>query len=1161
VSSCGACGEAVGPDERFCGECGAAVTVRCAACDSPLAPGKKFCTSCGAPVAGAPVATRPPPEIAVAGELRVVSVIFCDLVGFTSRSEDLEPDIVRELLSGYFDDARAIISRHGGTIEKFIGDAVMAVWGVPIALENDAERSVRASLELVDAVHAFGEEHHLEGLAARVGVVTGQAAAMDSVEEGIVVGDRVNTAARIQALAEPGAVYVDDTTRAATAAAIAFRDAGEHTVKGKTEPVRVWRAERAIAGALGAHRTNVLEADLIGRDHELRLVKDQFHSAVDRGIARLVSIVGPAGVGKSRLAWEFYKYVDGVAFVVNWHRGECLSYGDGVAYWALAQMVRQRFGIGEQDPAEVVRTKLESGIRERIEKEADQAFIEPRLAQLLGASDGDLARDDLFAGWRMLFERLADRDPVALVIDDLQWADAGLLDFLDSLLDWSASHPIFILTMARPELGDRRPGWGQRRNGTSVGLDPLDDAAMLRLLDDLIDLPPTVAEHVVGQAEGIPLYAVEIVRSLIDRGLVDVSENQPRLVAEVDELEVPASLTALLVARLDGLPPAERALVRDLAVLGTSFPREAIDAVAQPADVPLDDLLGNLVRREVLTVLADPLSPERGQLQFAQTLMRTVVYDNLTKRERKHRHIAVAQHLESVFPDEGAEIAEVIADHLHQAHDADRAADDAPDLRARAADAYQRAAARASSIGAPATALTAYKQALELVDDPGIQAELRHRAGAEARLSGLHDDAIALLEQARADLAALERIGESRATVSELSLALSQAGRIDEAAELLRRAVEAIEPDASDRGSVLLMSRAASFRILGGEPTDDGLNARVISYAEAADDVPLLVRALSMEGARQNWLDNPVYAGILHAGAVDLARQQDDPALLAQALTNYGQALSGGDIKAMDVLEEDFANARRLGRVSNSVVALSNLGRTMLRWGDWDDLVKTIEPEIDTLREHSVVGSSEPIHHLAVVAAWRGAHDEAAQRWELAVPLCTDDAQDRLAIQTYRTLIDLAADPRSVPVKEIEAILAEAVATFGWRSDNPPFLWSAGIDAAFAGEDLSAAERMIEQLGALGPGQRPPYLSAELLRARARLALAQERDDEDVEAFLRQALAGFEAIGMPVPTAHARFDLRDWLLAHGREAEAAELAGPAVTTAEHLGAVSLLDRL
>ena len=1163
MSRCGTCGEPLGADERFCGECGTPVAQRCHTCGSPLAPGKKFCTACGAPatIADAPAVAAPGPEITVAGELRVVSVIFCDLVGFTSRSEALEPDVVRELLSGYFDEARAIIGRHGGMIEKFIGDAVMAVWGVPVALENDAERAVRASLELVDAVHAFGQAHHLDGLAARVGVVTGQAAAMDSVQEGIVVGDRVNTAARIQALAEPGTVFVDSTTRAATAAAIAYTDAGEHAVKGKAEPVPVWRADRAVAGALGAHRSNVLEPGLVGRDNELRLVKDQFHSSVDRRTARLVSIVGPAGLGKSRLAWEFEKYVDGLAVEVLWHRGHCLSYGDGVAYWALAQMVRQRFGIGEQDPTEVVRTKLAAGVHRWIEKEADREFIEPRVAQLLGAQGGELARDDLFAGWRMLFERLADHDPVAMVIDDLQWADAGLLDFLDSVMDWSASHPIFVLTLARPELADRRAGWGQRRNGTSVGLDPLADDEMLLLLDDLIELPPAVAAQVVGQAEGIPLYAVEIVRSLIDRGLVDTSERQPRLVGEVDDLEVPPTLTALLVARLDGLPPAERALVRDLAVLGTTFPREAIDAVAQPSDVPLDDLLTNLVRREVLTVLADPLSPERGQLQFAQSLMRTVVYDNLTRRERKHRHIAVADHLRSVFPDDGAEIAEVIADHLAHAYEADPDADDAPELRARTGEAFQRAAARAANVGAPATALAGYRRALGFVDDPTITADLWHQAARQAGFAGRQDEAIELFEQAVEAYRHLGEVGKVRTCLGELSAALYFGGRIEEGEVLLRSAAAEVEPDAADRGSISLLAQFARLMVISGGTDDGGSNERVVRYAESVGDMELLVRALNNDAIRHIYVGNARYAEVLLSGALEISRESGDIRLVDSTLLNYGQVLAAADSPSIEILEEDLAITRRMGRIDGLAIRLSNLTRVLLRWGRWDDLVKLAEPEVDTLVTYQDLSSAEPIHHLAMVAAWRGNLADAHDLWDLADPLCTDDVQDRMATETYRTLLAQAEDLTAVPMGELRGLLDRCIAALSWRSDNVPFLWSGGIDAALATGDLDAADALIAQLDALGSGHRPPYLSAELLRARARVALARGEDGDEVGDLLREALAGFEQLGMLPPIAAARLDLRDWLGSRGLTEEAQQVGDAAAPLAAELGAVALLERL
>ena len=384
MSGCGSCGAAVEPGQRFCGECGSALTSACPACGAVATPGQRFCVACGSPLVDVAPPTMPP-TVDDTAELRVVSVLFCDLVGHTPRSERLDADEVRELLSGYFDVAREVIARHGGTVEKFIGDAVMAVWGVPVAREHDAERAVRAGLQLVDAVAAYGERHHIQALAARVGIVTGRAAALTAVDQGIVVGDQVNTAARVQSIAEPGSVLVDDTTREATRAVIAYGDGGLHALKGKAEPVQVWRAERAIAGALGVNRGSGVEAEMVGRDRELRLVKELFHECVDRRTARLVSIVGPAGVGKSRLLWEFDKYVDGLAARTKWHQGRCLSYGEGVAFWALAQMVRHRLGIGEQDSSDDVRRRLRDGLAEW--EPADREFVEPRLALLLGVGD------------------------------------------------------------------------------------------------------------------------------------------------------------------------------------------------------------------------------------------------------------------------------------------------------------------------------------------------------------------------------------------------------------------------------------------------------------------------------------------------------------------------------------------------------------------------------------------------------------------------------------------------------------------------------------------------------------------------------------------------------------------------------------------------------
>ncbi len=435
---CPACGSENSEAKRFCEDCGHPLLPVCPACGAQLALGKRFCGECGTPVAaavmpapppGEPAQVLPPPQKvpATPTELRHVSVLFCDLVGFTTFSEKRDAEEVREFLSGYFELARAIVARYGGVVEKFIGDAVMALWGAPVTKEDDAELAVRAGLELVSAVAAYGAERENAGLQARVGIVTGGAATTETPEEGLVIGDRVNTAARIQSAAPPGCCYVDATTRAASAAAIAYSDAGEHTLKGKTERIHLYQATRVVAATAGSQRSGVLEAPFTGRDHELRLVKELFHASAERRSARLVLVSGVAGVGKSRLAWEFFKYVDGLADGVLWHAGRCLSYGEGVSYWALSEMVRARLQIGEEDPLGVVAERLTSGLERWIPDASDREFIYPRLAQLLGLSSAQsLAREELFLGWRLFFERLAEHLPVVMVVEDLQWADSGM---------------------------------------------------------------------------------------------------------------------------------------------------------------------------------------------------------------------------------------------------------------------------------------------------------------------------------------------------------------------------------------------------------------------------------------------------------------------------------------------------------------------------------------------------------------------------------------------------------------------------------------------------------------------------------------------------------------------------------------------------------------
>ena len=406
---CPSCATENQPAAKFCVECGTALALAC--------------PSCGASTRARPallrrvrerswlaeaVAPHPAKREAPAAERRLVSVLFVDLVGFTTVSESRDAEEVRELLSQYFDLARTLMGRYGGQIEKFIGDAVMAVWGTPIATEDDAERAVRAALELVAAVPELDP-----ALQARAGVLTGEAAVTIGAEgQGMVAGDLVNTASRVQSAATPGTVLVGETTRRASEQTIVYEPAGVHELKGKVEPVELFEALRVVSARRGQLKSTGLEAPFVGRDRELRHVKSLFHASAQDRRAHLVSITGIPGYGKSRLVWEFEKYMDGIVEQVWWHRGRCLAYGEGVAYWALADMVRMRCRIAEDEPAESMREKLRATLEEHLPDAEERSFVEPRLANLLGLEDGSTGdRQDLFAAWRLLFERLADTGP------------------------------------------------------------------------------------------------------------------------------------------------------------------------------------------------------------------------------------------------------------------------------------------------------------------------------------------------------------------------------------------------------------------------------------------------------------------------------------------------------------------------------------------------------------------------------------------------------------------------------------------------------------------------------------------------------------------------------------------------------------------------------
>src|SRR5436190_2448370 len=580
---------------------------------------------------------------------------------------------------------------------------------------------------------------------ARVGMLTGSAAIeLGNEAEGMVLGDTVNTASRLQSLAAPGEVLVDDVTRRGSEAAITYEDAGEHAVRGREGSVRAWRALRVVAGRGGAGRRAGLEPPFAGRERELEHIVSAWEASAAEGQARLVSIVGEAGMGKSRLLWEFSKYIDGLERTVLWHTGRCLSYGEGVAYWALAEMVRARIGVVEEEGPERTREALHAAVCEHLPDERERRLVEPRLAHLLGLEERVAPdRADLFSGWRLFLERLADQHPVVLVFEDLQWADSGLLDFIEYLLEWSSDFPIFILTLGRPEPAGARPGW------PSLALERLSSEAMVEVLAGLVPgLPEDLAARIVERAEGVPLYAVETVRMLLDRGLLAQDGARYVVTGEVEELAIPETLQALVAARLDGLEPAERALIQDAAVLGQSFTAAGLAALGERSIDEAERLLGRLVVKQVFAFDDSELSPERGQYKFLQALLRTIAYRTLSRRDRKARHLAAARHLEQAAGSEAGEIAEVLATHYLDAARADPDAADAPKIREAALKTLAEAGRRAASLALGEEAQRIFDLATELAEDDATRAELLEQSGRAAWLAGDADAARERLEAA-----------------------------------------------------------------------------------------------------------------------------------------------------------------------------------------------------------------------------------------------------------------------------------------------------------------------------------------------------------------------------------------------------------------------------
>jgi predicted ATPase len=1016
---------------------------------------------------------------------------------------------------------------------------------------------VRAALELVSTVGDLESDAGGAAVEARAGVMTGEAAVTIGARgQGMVAGDLVNTASRVQSLAPPGGVLVGDTTHRAAEAAIIFEDAGSHTVKGKSEPLRLWRAVRVAAGRGGALRPAGLDPPFVGREREFRLVKELFHASADEVKAHLVSVVGIAGIGKSRLAWEFEKYMDGLSGSVRWHRGRCLPYGEGVTYWALAEMVRMRARIAESDDPETAGRKLHECVAEHVRDPAEQRWVEPRLAHLLGLEEGQVREaQDMFGAWRLFFERLSDEHPVVMVFEDIQWADSGLLDFLEYLLEWSRAHRIFMLTLGRPELTDRRPEWGAgKRAFTSLYLEPLSSPAMHDLMAGFVPgLGEELVERILDRAEGIPLYAVETVRMLLDRGLLVQDGDRYRPAGPITALEIPETLHALIAARLDALAPGERRVLQDAAVLGKTFTAAALAAVTGIAPAELEQTLWALVRKEFLQIQTDPLSPERGQYGFLQDLVQRVAYETLSRRDRKARHLAVAAYLGSGEEFEEDEIVEVIAAHYVDAVRADPDAPDADELRSRARSALTRAGERAASLAAGVDAVRYFQQAIELSDADAEIAGLHERAGRAATESGT-------LTEARRHLAAaielFDGMGDHR-SAAHVRARLADVdlldGRPHEAIPAMEAALTVLSAeDGTEEQVGLLAQILARALFLTGSAEAAGERAeQALAIAEAFGMPDLLANALQTKAFVLTAWNRPEEARILSEHALTIALDNDLSSTALRAYNNLAEALSDQDryVEALEVAERGLEHARRVGdRRLEEILTVGQLTR-LVTLGRWDDAVA-----------RAAESTSERARRLADLAEMevaRGDLDAAEARIEAALPDRDAGLEWRTSHETARARLLRA---RGRPAEALAACseIVDARAELGWMAVVKFGLVEA-IEAAMAADDLDAAERLVGIVESLKPGELTPFLRANGRRFRALLDI-RRGTTKDVDGHFRAAALEFRELGTQFWLAMTLLEHAEWLAREGRTDDAAPVLAEAREIFERLGARPWLER-
>ena len=1006
----------------------------CPRCSEENVDRARFCSNCGEPL-GEPEQRR--------RERKYATALFADLVGSTSLAETEDPEIVQSLVGRAFDRLTAEISRYEGLPEKFMGDAVLAVFGVPRSHEDDAERAVRAALEMQAVLSELNRGFAAEGrpeLAMRIGVESGEVLVdqerVRGTRDRMLTGDAVNVAARLQSAAEPGHVIVGPATFAATKEVIEYRELPALELKGKAERVPAWQVLRVRAKQRGERPQLGLEAALVGREEELTVLKQTLRRVQQEGRPALVTVIGPAGVGKSRLVRELEHYAEGLPEFVYWRRGRCLAYGNA-SYSALADAIKAQCEILEDDATDVAVKKTDDAVRELF----GDTEIAPQVRALVGAGEaGSFAREDLFEAWRRFLERLAARYPLTVILEDIHWADDGLLDFIEHTADW-AQGPILIVALARPELFDRRPHWGGgKRNATSLYLDPLSARESEAMLGDLLsgDVDPGLVRTITERSEGNPLYVEEIVRKLIDDGVLRATEAARWEVAKpVADVELPRSVQALIAVRIDALPEDEKAVLQDAAVVGRVFWAGAVAALTGRPAGEIREILGRLRVKELVVPIDPPSFSDELEFTFRHALIRDGAYESLPKSLRADKHTQVAAWAFERAGDRAEEIAELIATHDVEALGyLDELGSTGPERDAVARDGYRWARAagdRATALWLSAEAARWYRDALRLGDAIGAPvAERAEVARALTKASFGTESNEATEEACRRALALFEEAGDDLGAGwahAWMIFVLYLQRREDDARRHADLALELLEPLGETVELAEAIRQRGQFHWRIGEMEEaEASSRRAAEIARRIGAAGIEAAAMQDLGVELSQTGRIQEALTTMELAFRLAKEAGDRINLQRMYNNFASTLAdnASDLpRAKQVGQEGLEMARRAGGTGWEAWIEGTLGVIEMLQGD----LEAAEALTRASLEHAYLIGDEPLAgsrhtELARMLLFRGRNVEAAEEYARGA-----------------TILDAQPEPQLTPL--LRYLEAQFALDAGAEEEGVELLWRA----------------------------------------------------------------------------------------------------------------------